>query len=158
VSGDDPAVWRRILVVPFDVVIPEAERDGRLPGRLKESDASAAILAWLYVGYLDYLDGGLRPPQAVRARTDAYHADSNLTGRFLTECVEKSANSRTTAKDLYARYEAWFRAEAGKDDVILPKGELGKDLAKLGWASVKTMGVIVYRGMSLIADTASDLE
>src|SRR6185369_4338700 len=32
-AGDDEANWRRVLVVPFDVVIPEAERNGRLPGR-----------------------------------------------------------------------------------------------------------------------------
>jgi putative DNA primase/helicase len=30
VSGDDDAVWRRVRVVPFDVVIPEADRDVQL--------------------------------------------------------------------------------------------------------------------------------
>ncbi|WP_234336632.1 DNA primase family protein, partial [Streptomyces graminis] len=44
VSGDDPAVWRRILVVPFDVVIPPEDRDGGLPDRLKK--AAPAVLAW----------------------------------------------------------------------------------------------------------------
>ena len=27
VSGDDPAIWRRLRVIPFDVVIPEDEQD-----------------------------------------------------------------------------------------------------------------------------------
>jgi putative DNA primase/helicase len=66
VSGDDPAVWRRILVVPFDVTIPEEERDGGLPERLKL--AAPAVLAWAYQGWLDYQEQGLNPPDAVRAR------------------------------------------------------------------------------------------
>ena len=30
VSGDDPALWARLRVVPFDVVIPDDEQDGHL--------------------------------------------------------------------------------------------------------------------------------
>src|SRR5581483_1079301 len=91
VSGDDPAVWRRILVVPFDVVIPEAERDGELPDRLRL--ASSEILAWTIEGWRDYQEQGLNPPEAVRVRTQAYQAASDAMARFLDECVMPNPNA-----------------------------------------------------------------
>lgn len=43
VSGDDEAVWRRLRVVPFDVVIPEREQDRELDARLQlEADGILA--------------------------------------------------------------------------------------------------------------------
>ena len=35
VSGDDPAIWRRLRVIPFTVVIPEQQRDPALAARLE---------------------------------------------------------------------------------------------------------------------------
>ena len=63
VSGDDAAIWRRLRVVPFDVVIPESEQDGTLGEQLElEADA---ILAWAVAGYRDYVArGGLDEPAA----------------------------------------------------------------------------------------------
>ncbi len=52
VSGDDPAIWRRLRVVPFDVVIPEDQRNKHLDEQL-QLDADA-VLAWAVAGYLDY--------------------------------------------------------------------------------------------------------
>ncbi|WP_346123311.1 phage/plasmid primase, P4 family [Micromonospora coerulea] len=154
VSGDDPAVWRRILVVPFDVVIPEDERDGRLPRRLMEPDVQAAVLAWVYEGFQAYAKEGLNPPDAVRVRTDAYKNESDLIGRFLAERVEESPASRTTAKELHTAYVEWMRLEGGKDAVPLGNRELGKDLKRRGWEPVKSGGVMVYRGMHLAPEDA----
>ncbi|WP_405698210.1 phage/plasmid primase, P4 family [Streptomyces coelicoflavus] len=105
VSGDDPAVWRRILVVPFDVVIPEDERDPELPERLK--GASDAVLAWLYEGWLAYQDQGLNPPAAVRARTEAYQADSDALGRFLAERTMVSPHGYVRARELFTAWSNW---------------------------------------------------
>jgi putative DNA primase/helicase len=64
VSGDDAAIWRRLRVVPFGVVIPEKEQDNELDARLQlEADG---ILAWAVAGYRDYLERGLDEPATVR--------------------------------------------------------------------------------------------
>jgi putative DNA primase/helicase len=155
VSGDDPAVWRRILVVPFDVVIPVEERDSRLPGKLREPDVSAAVLAWMYRGFRDYQEQGLNPPQAVQGRTAAYKAESDVTGRFIGECLVAEPGSRLMAKDLFERYVMWFRAEGSKDDVPLSKAELGKELVKRGFQAAKYGGSASYKG---VAFTPTELE
>ena len=103
VSGDDPAVWRRLRVVPFDVVIPAEERDVHLPDRLRlEADA---VLTWAVEGWRAYEAlGRLDEPEAVMARTESYRADSDVMTQFIEECCEVVGASETAPL-----YEAWTR-------------------------------------------------
>jgi putative DNA primase/helicase len=105
VSGDDPAVWRRILVVPFDVVIPVEERDPDLPRRLKE--ATDAVLSWAFDGWLEYREKGLAPPEAVQRRTSEYQARSDVMARFFEDRVLENPHGRVKARDLYAAWTSW---------------------------------------------------
>ncbi|MGW1980788.1 DNA primase family protein [Streptomyces sp. NPDC001889] len=108
VSGDDPAVWRRILVVPFDVVIPVEERDGSLPDRLRK--AAPAVLGWAYDGWLAYQEQGLAPPEVVRVRTQEYQASSDVLGRFLEERTIKNSHGVVKARDLFSSWTSWCLA------------------------------------------------
>ncbi len=61
VAGDDPALWRRLRVVPFDVVVGNPNK------RLKEQLAAElpAVLAWMIGGYREWHHHGLDEPQVV---------------------------------------------------------------------------------------------
>ena len=114
VSGDDDAVWRRVRVVPFLVVVPEEQRDGQLGERLElQADA---VLAWAVAGFADYLACGRRlaEPDSVRVATDAYRAESDAVARFLDECCYLNRNVRATTSDLFARWSTWA-AQDGAD-------------------------------------------
>ncbi|MFF7690570.1 phage/plasmid primase, P4 family [Streptomyces syringium] len=118
VSGDDPAVWRRILVVPFDVVIPESERDGSLPERLRK--AAPAVLAWAHQGWLHYQEQGLNPPETVRVRTQAYQDASDVLGRFLDDRTIQSPHAVVKARELFSAWSAWchqngYAAQVGSE-------------------------------------------
>ena len=107
VSADDAAVWRRLRVVPFDVVIPEDERDGALGERLKlEADG---ILGWALAGWRDYSDrGALDEPSAVLAATDAYQVASDALRRFIDEeCVVSTPALKATTSQLFEAFEKW---------------------------------------------------
>jgi P4 family phage/plasmid primase-like protien len=52
VRGTDHAIWRRIKLVPFDVVIPKGEQDSRLPKKLRAE--LPGILAWAVHGCLEW--------------------------------------------------------------------------------------------------------
>lgn len=132
VSGDDPAVWRRILVVPFDVVIPESERDGGLPDRLKK--AAPAVLGWVYDGWTDYQDQGLNPPEVIRVRTQEYQANSDVLGRFLDERTISTLHGTVRARELFNAWTAWCHAsgeqpgtEKGFADSLTNRGYAKKD-------------------------------
>jgi putative DNA primase/helicase len=116
VSGDDPAVWRRILVVPFDVVIPESERDGELPARLKA--AAPAVLAWAYEGWQDYQQQGLNPPLAVRVRTEEYREESDALGRFLKERTLQGPHNHVRSADLFEAWSDWCHKAGIKGEEV----------------------------------------
>lgn len=116
VSGDDPAIWRRIRVVPFDVVIPEADRDGQLDEHL--ALAADAILAWCVEGYRRYRDVGLDEPDGVLTATTSYQQDSDAIGRFIAECCYLSPAVKATTTQLFDAWEKW-RAIDGAEPLSL---------------------------------------
>jgi len=105
VSGDDDAIWRRVRVVPFDVVIPEDEQDVHL-GESLELEADA-VLAWAVDGYGDYATRGLAEPENVRVATEAYRTDSDAVKRFLAERCYLNPNVRATTTDLHNAFTSW---------------------------------------------------
>lgn len=145
VSGDDPAVWRRLRVVPFDVVIPEDERDTSLDARL-QLDADA-ILTWAVEGYREYVRrGGLGAPRAVLARTEAYRVDNDAVSRFVAEVCDLNAHVSAETSTLHAAFERWARPE-GVDP--MSARALGQALDRLGYpASKGTGGRRLRRGIA----------
>ncbi|MER7969683.1 phage/plasmid primase, P4 family [Streptomyces sp. NPDC096080] len=155
VSGDDPAVWRRILVVPFDVVIPPEERDPELPERLK--GASDAVLAWLYDGWLAYQDQGLNPPAAVRARTEAYQADSDALGRFLAERTMTNPHDSVKARDLFAAWSAWCHDSRLRAEDIGNEVTFAASMQARGFTKKRGSSGMKYPGL-MLAGTSDDDE
>lgn len=132
VSGDDPAVWRRIRVVPFDIVIAEKDRDAGLPERLQQ--CADEVLAWCVAGWVDYQSVGLAEPGAVQARTAEYKADSDAIARFIEDrCVTTPAMKATTTQ-LFEAWEAW-RTNEGVPEISLRA--FGKALDRHGYPTTK---------------------
>jgi phage/plasmid-associated DNA primase len=82
--------------VPWEVSIPEAERDPALPRKLEEE--LPGILAWLVFGALEWQRVGLAPPAEVNAETEEYRAEQDVLAGFIADkCVEgRSAPSSPT--------------------------------------------------------------
>jgi putative DNA primase/helicase len=156
VSGDDPAVWRRILVVPFDVVIPEEERDGELPGRLKA--ASSAVLAWAYQGWQDYQQQGLNPPEAVRVRTEQYRADSDALGRFLGERTMQNQHGYVKARELFTAWTSWCHDSGMRSEEIGTEVTFAASMKARGFEKKRSSGGWLYRGVMLMAAQDDDEE
>lgn len=100
IRGTDDGIWRRPLLVPFDVQIPERERDEALGDRLFDEERSG-ILNWMIAGLLDYLEGGLNEPAQVVEATEEYRRDSDPIGDFLaTCCVMDGGDAWTPAREV----------------------------------------------------------
>ncbi len=111
VVGQDEGIWRRLRLVPWDVVIPVEERDEQLPDRLAlELDA---ILGWLVTGYLDWHHSGLGEPQRVVDATAAYRAESDSLARFLDDCC-LIGHGTVGSTELFHAWQKWC-ADQGED-------------------------------------------
>lgn len=154
VSGDDPAVWRRIVVVPFDVVIPEDERDPDLPERLKRSPE--AVMSWVYQGWLNYQEQGLNPPDVVRARTLKYQQDSDTLARFLAERTMTTGHGFVKARDLFTAWSDWCRENKEPAEAIGSEVKFAESMQARGFEKTRAAAGQVYRGIMLLADDRED--
>lgn len=127
VRGNDPAVWRRVRVVPFSVVIPPDERDPDLPERLALH--LDAVLAWAVAGYVDYRRGGMAEPTTVLRATEDYRAESDAVARFVKEACMASAPGSTT-RDLYTAWQQWAVRDGAES---LTEKMFGRELDRLGY-------------------------
>ncbi|WP_296139676.1 phage/plasmid primase, P4 family [uncultured Tessaracoccus sp.] len=151
VSGDDPAVWRRMRVIPFTVTIPKPERDPKLPETLRLH--ADAILTWAVEGYADYRRQGLNPPEAVTSATDAYQRNSDLIGQFIEECCITSPHYRTPMADLHRAW-VWFASEVGGP--TLSSRQLGDELGRRGFESSRGAKGVRCRSGLAVASEAQD--
>jgi putative DNA primase/helicase len=146
VGGTDEGIWRRLRLVPFEVVIPPEERDEGLGRQLAEE--LPAVLAWLVGGYRAWRAGGFAEPQQVTEATDAYRAESDPLGRFITERCLLMASYYTGSTDLFTAYEKWCATE--REDAGTPTAFATAMKAK-GFESSKSNGRMRWRGIGLAA-------
>jgi putative DNA primase/helicase len=131
VNHDDDAMWRRILRLPFENVIPPEKRDKTLKATLTDLNTTGpAVLAWAVQGCVVWFRDGLQVPSAVRLATDAYKATSNPLADFVDDaCVLHEANF-TTAADLRHAYDCWCRENGEK--ATLNRNQFTEALEHLG--------------------------
>lgn len=151
VRGSDDAIWRRVLEVPFTVTIPKAERDPKLPDRLREPEHQRAVLAWAVAGCRYWLHppagiDRLRPPEAVVAASRAYRLDQDELLPFIEDCCQLDPNARVSNKELRAAYLAWVSANGVRP--LGPK-QLPLRLQDHGCRPFKSAGVRGWKGIAL---------
>ena len=141
VRGTDHAIWRRLKLVPFNVVIPPAERDKDLPAKLREE--LPGILAWAVRGCLDWQRHGLGEPKAVIDATAGYQTAEDTLLNFITDCCVMGPENRVKAADLLDAYRTW------SGDKYMTVRKLTAMLTERGVERHKSNG-LWYRGLGLL--------
>jgi putative DNA primase/helicase len=142
IRGNGPAIWRRILVIPFSYLVPKGEIDRSLPEKLLAE--APGILAWMVRGCVAWQQRGIDPPALVREATEAYKQEQDILGAWISsDCVEGLHYFEKT-ENLYERY-IWWLAKAGQHqaptmytfastltDRGYPRKEIGGDYYRVG--------------------------
>ncbi|MFC3180467.1 phage/plasmid primase, P4 family [Cypionkella sinensis] len=107
IRGMDDGIWRRLMIVPFDVQIPKEERDPMLVQRMMAE--GPGILNWLVDGARFYLEGGLSPPEQVMAATDTLRKDADPYGKFLDQACIVTGDERDSlsSRELMLCFMFW---------------------------------------------------
>nr|WP_254438953.1 phage/plasmid primase, P4 family [Ruegeria arenilitoris] len=108
IRGVDPAIRERMMLVPFTVYIEKANRDPKLPEKLKQE--WPMILRWLIDGCLEWQRIGLSEPEAVTKATEGYMDAEDIVGQFITErCVVDWNDKRCGVRkdEMFTAYNAW---------------------------------------------------
>lgn len=119
VRGTDHAIWRRMRLVPFEVTIPEGERDKGLVAKLLAE--GPGILAWAVRGCLAWQKDGLGEAEAIAAATAAYRSDQDVLGHWIEDRCVLVPGAFASMESLYESYTAWCEEtgrEAWKRDTV----------------------------------------
>jgi P4 family phage/plasmid primase-like protien len=103
IRGTDHGVWRRIKLIPFDVVIPDKRQDKKLHAKLAKE--LPGILNWAIAGCLDWQKHGMREPKIVQAATREYSSEMDDVGRFIDDCCEQG-EFIGDAKELHTAFQS----------------------------------------------------
>lgn len=114
IDGTDNGIWRRMVVIPWTVTIPEERRREFREVVAELAAEGSGILNWLIEGVLIFLREGFQVPEAAVAATKEYRDDMDPIGQFLADCVLPCAGQNVQARTMYEAYVSWSMANAKK--------------------------------------------
>lgn len=103
-----PAYFRRLLIIPFDVTIPEAEQDKQLARKIIENELSG-VFNWVLQGLKRLLaQKNFTYSEKVEQEIEKYKMQSNSVHLFLDEeGYEKTVEDYIEFKSLYSLYREY---------------------------------------------------
>jgi len=146
-KGGDPAMARRMVLMPFGQKFEGSAKDPRLPEKLKAE--APGIMAWAVHGAVKWHADGLAIPGAVETASRDYMAEHDDIGMWMEECCETMSHLRARSSDLYASFRRWKQSRGEHEPSQTVWGE--KMTMVPGLRKVKTKGVMTINGIDLNA-------
>jgi P4 family phage/plasmid primase-like protien len=145
ITGQDEAIWRRLRLIPFTVQIPPEERDPDLTEKL--SRELPGILRWALEGCAQWQNEGLTPPDIVVGAVNAYREESDILGRFITECCDIRKAAEVGSGALFKAYQT-FCEQAGER--WIPAKDLPDQMQRKGFEHKRgAQGKRLYLGIEM---------
>jgi putative DNA primase/helicase len=155
IRGTDDGIWRRIWLIPFEVQIPEEQRDPRITERLLEE--RAGILNWMVDGLRQYHAQGrrLRPSDKVLAATAQFRSESDVLGRFVAQEMRVDPLGTIERTVLYKIYLKWCEDEGEKP---VSNRAVIKYLRERGFGERKLGGAMCWTGIRIKSATEAEVD
>lgn len=152
ITGIDRGIWRRIVVLPFDLGLKDSEVDKTLKYKLQAE--WPRVLWWLIQGAKEYYAKGLSDIPACSAElTSEYRKDSDVVQQWLDEECEETDESRfSKASELFDSFTRWcIRGNQPKISQTQWGRSMGKKLKK-----ARVNNITIYYGVRLSSDKPVD--
>ena len=111
-GGQDPGLWRRVILVPFPRYFTPEERDIYLTETLLTE--AEGILAWIVEGAIDWYRNGLDEPLVIKQSATDYKETSDDLAGFCDFIVVPHPHGRIKGSELYELYRDWCLREGVK--------------------------------------------
>ena len=144
IRGTDYAIWRRLVLIPFERSFREHERDSNLTETLKTE--LPGILTWMVDGCLAWKRDGLALPEKARLAIDAYRTEMDVLGDWIDDRCVIDPTAVIPVGDLFRNYREWCEAEGCK---AYSNRWFGRALESKGYTSRKQNGLRTRGGIRL---------
>jgi P4 family phage/plasmid primase-like protien len=154
ITGQDPGIWDRVAMVPFEARIPEDKIDPDLSAKILESEASA-VLSWMVDGAIRFYASGKKivRPKAVIEATDDYRSDEDMLGKFVEECLHEDKAGRVKVSTLMEVYKHWMDVNGDRNSTLGSRRfaeDIRPVMERYGYLRKKTGDGTYYFGCSLL--------
>jgi putative DNA primase/helicase len=105
IRGTDDGIWRRMIVIPFNVQIPEHKVDKDLKYKLQRE--ASGILNWAVDGCLKWQREGLKTPESIQQSVEIYREEMDVIEAFVEDCLVKDKDKSLQASQVYRLYKQW---------------------------------------------------
>ncbi|MGX0706699.1 putative DNA primase/helicase [Staphylococcus capitis] len=105
IRGTDDGIWRRLVLIPFDVQIPEEKVDKDLKYKLLRE--APAILNWMAEGAYMWMQEGLAMPEKLKEASKAYRNEMDVIEQFIEDECKRVDDGKEKANELYELYKQW---------------------------------------------------
>lgn len=111
VGGNDDGIWRRLIVIPFKAKITGHSDIKNYTAHLTEN-AGPAVMQWIIEGAQRIIEQNyqLSTPPVVQAAIEAYHADNDWLGHFISEKCDVDPNYQQKSGELYQKYREYCQS------------------------------------------------
>lgn len=107
-QGDDLAMVRRLVLIPFAQRFEGTRRDSSLPERLKAE--YPGILAWAIEGARKWAASGLAIPPTVTQASQDYMSEQNDMEQWIADCCVRLPQAVAATSVLYRSFAKWKEA------------------------------------------------
>ena len=147
VDAQDGAMWRRILRIPFTLIVPKEKRDKRLKTMLKDpAIGGVQILKWAVEGFLLWQAEGLQIPAVVEQATAEYRKSCDYLSEFFTEvCDVSDPLAWMPSAQLYNAYRTYCDANEIKH--TMNQISFSRKLESRGLKQQKQGGIRGWQGI-----------
>jgi len=150
VLNPNDAIWNRLILVPFDITIPDDEIDTDLPSKLRKE--LPGVARWLVEGAARYLKKGLLDLPAVRDATANYKKESDRLAEFIQERCYLKESAQTPVTMMWQAYQKWLEDTGERFPLSKTAFDEGIQQLKCAKGRDSTGKKRVWKGIGLIED------
>ena len=147
VSGDGYGIWRRLILIPFNVKFAKKDRDNKLTEKLKQE--LPGVLNWAIAGCIKWQKEGLKTPDAIQSAISEYKSEMDTVQQWIDDCWETNSatDSEIKSTELYRSYINW--AAQNGEYYKLTQNKLGRKLIERGVKTKRRSNGNHYLGIAL---------
>jgi putative DNA primase/helicase len=121
---------RRLIILPFNRVVPEAQRVLHLERQFFPE--LAGIFNWAVSGLKRLRERGrFEVPKISRTAVEQHMKNSNPAFTFLEDECERSEGVAITSMSLYVAYTAWFKEQGHSRQIFLSQPQFAAEVARV---------------------------
>jgi len=146
ILGEDHGIWRRLILVPFEVTFDAKTRDDQLEDKL--INELPGILNWAIEGCLNWQNQSLKvnPPTKIANATNEYKTDNDRIDSWTYVCCDKDQSFSAKSSELYESFRNWA---ASNGETGMSHRTFSQKMVERRYAKKRTSAGIVFIGIKL---------